>query len=93
MHHIYLIAAEGDAEVASELEVFLKRRGCVVRVDTGSHFFAPARPQEKTVALWSFNTRMSTKQVMFSNRAIDALAENELDMAGKRQKLQQALQA
>lgn len=73
MHHVYIIAAEADGDVANELGEFLKRHGCVVRVETGGHFYPPARPNEKTVALWSFNTRMSARQIIFTNRAIDGL--------------------
>lgn len=75
---IYLIAAEGDADIAEECSDFLRRHGCMVRVDLGDTFYAPARPGEMTFALWSMKTRMSAKQIVFTNRAIDALMTGKL---------------
>ena len=75
---IYLIAAEGDADVAEECSTYLSRHGCMVRIELGETFYAPARPGEMTVALWSMKTRMSAKQIMFTNRAIDALMSGTL---------------
>ncbi len=75
---VYLIAAEGDADVADECAEYLRRQGCMVRTEFGATFFSPARPSEMTVALWSMKTRMSAKQIMFTNRAIDALMSGSL---------------
>ena len=75
---IYLIAAEGDADIAEECREYLRRHGCIVRVDLGETFYGPARPGEMTIALWSMKTRMSAKQIMFTNRAIDALMTGTL---------------
>ena len=62
---VYLIAAEADAEAAKELEAFLKRHGCIVRIALGQAMFHPARPHEMTVGLWSLKTRMSVHQITF----------------------------
>ena len=75
---VYLIAAEGDADVAEACEDFLKRHGCLVRVATGRQVFHPAHPGEMTVALWSLKTRMSANQIIFTNRAIDAYVDGSL---------------
>lgn len=75
---VYLIAAEGDAGIATECAEFLRKHGCIVRVALGENLYMPARAGEFTVALWSLKTRMSAKQIMFTNRAIDALMEGTL---------------
>ena len=75
---IYLIAAEGDADIAEECSGYLRRHGCTVRFDPADMFVAPARPGEMTLALWSMKTRMSSRQIMFTNRAIDALMTGSL---------------
>ena len=75
---VYLIAAEDDAAVAAECEEFLRRHGCMVRVELGASFYSPARPGELTLALWSLKTRMSARQIMFTNCAIDALMSGSL---------------
>ena len=75
---MYLIAAEGDADIAEECSEYLKKHGCIVRVELGATFYSPARPGEMVVALWSMKTRMSAKQIMFTNRAIDALMTGTL---------------
>lgn len=75
---VYLIAAEGDADIADACGEYLRRQGCMVRIELGATFYSPARPGEMTVALWSMKTRMSAKQIMFTNRAIDALMTGTL---------------
>lgn len=78
MQHIYIIAVPEDAELAEKMAAALKRRGCVVRVETGAFGYAPARPNEKTLLLWSRAAVMSVKKILMTNRGIDAWAEGKL---------------
>jgi len=75
---VYILATEADTGVAEELETFLKRHGCMVRIAFDAAMFHPARPGEMTIGLWSLKTRMSAHQITFTNRAIDALVEGGL---------------
>lgn len=81
MRQIYLLALEADAEAADGIEAMLKQRGYMVRRAEEKFAFPPARPQEITLALWSRAAQMSAKQILFTNRAIDAWTEGRLIFA------------
>lgn len=81
MRQIYLLASDADAQAAGEIEALLKQRGYQVRRAEEASAFLPARPQEITLALWSRNVEMSAKQIIFTNRAIDAWTEGRLIFA------------
>ena len=75
---VYLMAEEADAEVANRLADFLSKRAMMVRLAIGKDLMMPAHHGEMTVALWSLKTRMSARQIFFTNRAIDALVNDTL---------------
>ncbi|MBA3067220.1 MAG: toll/interleukin-1 receptor domain-containing protein [Hyphomonas sp.] len=81
MRQIYLLVSEADTAAASEIEGLLKQRGYQVRRADEKFGYPPARPQEITLALWSRSIEMSAKQILFTNRAIDAWTEGRLIFA------------
>ncbi len=81
MRQIYLLASDADAQASSEVASLLKQRGYQVRLADEALAFPPAWPQEITLALWSRNVQMSVKQILFTNRAIDAWTEGRLIFA------------
>lgn len=81
MRQIYLLALEADAQAADGIETMLKQRGYMVRRAEEKFAFPPARSQEITLALWSRAAQMSVKQILFTNRAIDAWSEGRLILA------------
>ncbi len=81
MRLIYLLAVDADHAAAAEIESLLKQRGYFVRRAEERYAFPPARPNEITLALWSQSVQFSQKQIMFTNRAIDALTEERLILA------------
>src|SRR3990167_156105 len=81
MRQIYLLASDADAQAAGEISDLLAQRGYQVRRADEALAFPPARPQEITLALWSRNIEMSAKQILFTNRAIDAWTEGRLIFA------------
>lgn len=81
MRQIYLLAADEDAEAAAEIETLLRQRGYMVRRADSKFAYPPARPQEVTLALWSRAMQFSSKQILFTNRAIDAWTEGRLIFA------------
>ncbi len=78
---VYLIAAPEDETEAEKLAAYLKRFGVFIRSEYGKFAYPPAQHGEFTLALWSRNAMMSTRQMMLTNRAIDAWAEGQLVMA------------
>ena len=78
MSRVYIIASPDDREIAEELVEYLKVRGSLVRLELGERLYPMQMPGEKTIALWSLRVRMSAKQIMFTNRAIDALVGDGL---------------
>ncbi|MEO0551085.1 MAG: TIR domain-containing protein [Pseudomonadota bacterium] len=78
---VYLIAAPEDETVSEELAAYLKRFGVFVRSEYGAMAYPPARMGETTLALWSRNAMMSSRQMLLTNRAIDAWSEGQLIMA------------
>ena len=78
---VYLIAAPEDEVEADKLASYLKRFGVFIRAEYGKFAYPPAQHGEFTLALWSRNAMMSTRQMMLTNRAIDAWAEGQLVMA------------
>lgn len=78
---VYLIAAPEDEAEAEKLAAYLKRFGVFIRSEYGKFAYPPAQHGEFTLALWSRNAMMSTRQMMLTNRAIDAWAEGQLVMA------------
>ena len=81
MRQIYLLASDADAQAAGEISDLLAQRGYQVRRADEALAFPPARPQEITLALWSRNVELSAKQILFTNRAIDAWTEGRLIFA------------
>lgn len=81
MRQIYLLAMDADAAAAGEVEQLLKQRGYMVRRAEEKSGFPPARVQEVTLALWSGSAQLSSKQILFTNRAIDAWTEGRLIFA------------
>ena len=81
MRLIYLLASGEDAEAATEVETLLKQRGYMVRRAEEKFAYPPARPQEVTLALWSRAVQFSPRQILFTNRAIDAWTEGRLIFA------------
>lgn len=81
MRLIYLLAVDADQAAAAEIESLLKQRGYFVRRAEEKFAFPPARPSEITLALWSQSVQFSQKQIMFTNRAIDAWTEGRLILA------------
>jgi len=81
MHQIYLLASESDAEAAAEVETLLRQRGYMVRRAEEKFAYPPARRDEITLALWSHSVQFSAKQILFTNRAIDAWTEGRLIFA------------
>lgn len=81
MRQIYLLASDADAAVAAEVETMLRQRGYMVRRAEEKYAFPPARRQEVTLALWSRQVQFSSKQILFTNRAIDAWTEGRLIFA------------
>lgn len=78
---VYLIAAPEDEAEAEKLAAYLKRFGAHVRTEYGKFAYPPAQQGEVTLALWSRNAMMSSRQMLLTNRAIDAWAEGQLVMA------------
>ena len=78
---VYLIAAPEDRETGEALAAFLKQYGVSIRSDYGELAYPPAQHGEMTLALWSRAAMMSTRQMMLTNRAIDAWSEGLLVMA------------
>ena len=78
---VYLIAAPEDEVEAEKLADYLKRFGVFIRAEYGKFAYPPAQHGEFTLALWSRNAMMSTRQMLLTNRAIDAWAEGQLVMA------------
>lgn len=78
---VYLIAAPEDQAEAEKLAEYLKRFGVFIRTDFGQMAYPPAQHGEFTLALWSRNAMMSSRQMMLTNRAIDAWEEGRLVMA------------
>jgi len=81
MRQIYLLASDVDAEASMEIEALLKQRGYFVRRAEERLAYPPARPGEITLALWSKAVQFSSKQILFTNRAIDAWTEGRLIFA------------
>lgn len=81
MRQIYLLASDADAAAAAEVETLLRQRGYMVRRAEEKYAFPPARPQEMTLALWSKSVQFSSRQILFTNRAIDAWTEGRLIFA------------
>ena len=81
MRQIYLLASDADAQAAGEISDLLAQRGYQVRRADEALAFPPARPHEITLALWSRNVELSAKQILFTNRAIDAWTEGRLIFA------------
>jgi len=81
MRLIYLLASDADDVAAAEIEALLKQRGYQVRRADERLAFPPARYQEITLALWSKSVQFSSKQILFTNRAIDAWTEGRLIFA------------
>jgi hypothetical protein len=81
MRQIYLLAMDADAAAAGEVEQLLKQRGYMVRRAEEKSGFPPARVQEVTLALWSGSAQLSSKHILFTNRAIDAWTEGRLIFA------------
>lgn len=78
---VYLIAAPEDESEAEKLSEYLKRFGVFIRSEYGRMAYPPAHHGEFTLALWSRNAMMSSRQMMLTNRAIDAWADGQLVMA------------
>lgn len=78
---VYLIAAPEDQEEAEKLAEYLKRFGVFIRTEFGQMAYPPAQHGEFTLALWSRNAMMSSRQMMLTNRAIDAWEDGRLVMA------------
>ena len=78
---VYLIAAPEDEAEGEKLAEYLKRFGVFIRSEYGKLAYPPAHHGEFTLALWSRNAMMSSRQMMLTNRAIDAWAEGQLVMA------------
>jgi hypothetical protein len=81
MRLIYLLASDADAAAAAEIEALLKQRGYQVRRADEKYAYPPARYQEITLALWSKAVQFSSRQILFTNRAIDAWTEGRLIFA------------
>lgn len=81
MRLIYLLASHADDAAASETGALLEQRGYQVRRADETLAFPPARYQEITLALWSKSAQSSSKQILFTNRAIDAWAQGRLIFA------------
>jgi hypothetical protein len=81
MRLIYLLASDADDAATAEIEALLKQRGYQVRRADEKLAFPPARYQEITLALWSKSVQLSSKQTLFTNRAIDAWTEGRLIFA------------
>jgi hypothetical protein len=81
MRQIYLLSMEADSAAADEIETLLRQRGYMVRRAEEKFAFPPARRQEVTLALWSHAAQFSSKQILFTNRAIDAWTEGRLIFA------------
>ncbi|MEM7637539.1 MAG: TIR domain-containing protein [Pseudomonadota bacterium] len=78
---VYLIAAPEDEAEAEKLAEYLKRYGVFIRAEYGRMSYPPAHSGEYTLALWSRNAMMSSRQMMLTNRAIDAWENGQLVMA------------
>ncbi len=78
---VYLIAAPEDEAEGDKLADYLKRFGVFIRREYGKYSYPPARQGEYTLALWSRNAMMSSRQMMLTNRAIDAWENDQLIMA------------
>ena len=78
---VYLIAAPEDEADAEKLAEYLKRYGVFIRAEYGRMSYPPAHAGEYTLALWSRNSMMSSRQMMLTNRAIDAWENGQLVMA------------
>jgi len=78
---VYLIAAPEDEAEAEKLAAYLKRFGVFIRSEYGKYSYPPAHHGECTLALWSRNAMMSSRQMMLTNRAIDAWEHDQLVMA------------
>lgn len=78
---VYLIAAPEDEAEAEKLAEYLKRYGVFIRAEYGRMSYPPAQTGEYTLALWSRNAMMSSRQMMLTNRAIDAWENGQLVMA------------
>ena len=78
---VYLIAAPEDEAEAEKLAEYLKRYGVFIRAEYGRMSYPPAHTGEYTLALWSRNAMMSSRQMMLTNRAIDAWENGQLVMA------------
>ena len=78
---VYLIAAPEDEAEAEKLAEYLKRYGVLIRAEYGRMSYPPAHTGEYTLALWSRNAMMSSRQMMLTNRAIDAWENGQLVMA------------
>ena len=81
MRLIYLLASDADDAAAAELQALLKQRGYQVRRADEKLAFPAARYQEITLALWSKSVQLSSKQILFTNCAIDAWTEGRLIFA------------
>lgn len=78
---VYLIAAPEDQAEAEKLADYLKRFGVFIRSEFGQMAYPPAHHGEYTLALWSRNAMISSRQMMITNRAIDAWEDGHLVMA------------
>lgn len=78
---VYLIAAPEDQAEGEKLAEYLKRFGVFIRTEFGQMAYPPAHHGEFTLALWSRNAMMSSRQMMLTNRAIDAWEDGQLVMA------------
>lgn len=81
MRQIYLLSMEADSAATDEIETLLRQRGYMVRRADEKFAFPPARRNEVTLALWSHAAQFSSKQILFTNRAIDAWTEGRLIFA------------
>ncbi|MEO1321645.1 MAG: toll/interleukin-1 receptor domain-containing protein [Pseudomonadota bacterium] len=77
---VYLIAAPEDQAEAEKLAEYLKRFGVFIRTEFGQMAYPPAQFGEFTVVLWSRNAMISSRQMMLTNRAMDAWEEGRLVM-------------
>ncbi|MEO1554574.1 MAG: hypothetical protein AAFR82_11650, partial [Pseudomonadota bacterium] len=78
---VYLIAAPEDEAEAEKLAEHLRKFGVFIRAEYGRMAYPPAHSGEYTLALWSRNAMMSSRQMMLTNRAIDAWENGQLVMA------------
>ncbi len=81
MRRIYLLASPDDRAAVEAFSAYAKQRGYQVRMPAIAGHYPPAFPGEVTVAFWSRALMMSSGQILFANRAIDAWSEGQLVLA------------